>query len=258
MTSATTPAGQLRSALAADGARPFVTFYDDATGERAELSVATFDNWVAKTANLFQDELGAAGGERVAILLPVHWQTLAVFAACWSAGLVAVAGGDPAGADHVVAGPQTLAEARACSGERVALSLRPLGGRFVQRPEGFLDFAAHIGGQGDRFVPYAPVTPDTPALEIGGRIRAAGELADEATRTAAGLGLRTGTRLLSAEPLTSWNGLLAGLLLPLATDGSVVLCRNPDPARMPGRAGSERVTGIARTTLTGGLDVSSR
>ena len=45
-----TPADLLRSALAADPGRPLVTFYDDATGERVELSVATFANWVAKTA----------------------------------------------------------------------------------------------------------------------------------------------------------------------------------------------------------------
>ena len=47
-------AGQLRT----DAARPLVTFYDDATGERVELSVTTYANWVAKTAGLVQDELG--------------------------------------------------------------------------------------------------------------------------------------------------------------------------------------------------------
>ena len=35
--------------------RPVVTFYDDATGERVELSAATYANWVAKTAGLLQD-----------------------------------------------------------------------------------------------------------------------------------------------------------------------------------------------------------
>src|SRR5690606_31992912 len=33
-------------------ARPLITFYDDATGERIELSGVTTANWVAKTANL--------------------------------------------------------------------------------------------------------------------------------------------------------------------------------------------------------------
>lgn len=47
-----------------DPAAPLVTFYDDATGERVELSARTFDNWVAKTANLLQDELNAGPGDR--------------------------------------------------------------------------------------------------------------------------------------------------------------------------------------------------
>ena len=47
----------LDAALRSDPARPLVTFYDDATGERIELSVTTYANWVAKTASLLQDEL---------------------------------------------------------------------------------------------------------------------------------------------------------------------------------------------------------
>ncbi|NEB75744.1 TIGR03089 family protein, partial [Streptomyces sp. SID14478] len=64
-----TPAALLQAALAADPGRPLVTFYDDATGERVELSVATFANWVAKTANLLQGDLNAEPGDRVALLL---------------------------------------------------------------------------------------------------------------------------------------------------------------------------------------------
>lgn len=79
-----TPADLLRSALAADPGRPLVTFYDDATGERVELSVATFANWVAKTANLLQGDLAAQPGDRVALLLPAHWQTAVWLLACAS------------------------------------------------------------------------------------------------------------------------------------------------------------------------------
>ncbi|MGV2920354.1 TIGR03089 family protein, partial [Streptomyces alfalfae] len=150
-----TPADLLRSALAADPGRPLVTFYDDATGERVELSVATFANWVAKTANLLQGDLAAEPGDRVALLLPAHWQTAVWLLACSSVGVVADVGGDPAAADLVVSGPDTLDVARACSGERVALALRPLGGRFPQPPEGFADYAVEVPGQGDQFVPFA-------------------------------------------------------------------------------------------------------
>ena len=52
------------------------------------------------------------------------------------AGVVAAPGADPATADLVVSGPESLEAARACAGERVALALRPLGARFPQTPDG--------------------------------------------------------------------------------------------------------------------------
>ncbi|MBA3251958.1 MAG: TIGR03089 family protein, partial [Geodermatophilaceae bacterium] len=64
--------------VAADGAAPLITYYDDDTGERTELSAVTLANWVAKTANLWQDGLDVEPGQRVAVLLPPHWQTAAV------------------------------------------------------------------------------------------------------------------------------------------------------------------------------------
>ncbi|KOT62499.1 MULTISPECIES: TIGR03089 family protein [Streptomyces] len=240
-----TPADLLRSALAADPSRPLVTFYDDATGERVELSVATFANWVAKTANYLQDDLAAEPGDRLALLLPAHWQTAVWLLACSSVGVVADIGGDPAAADLVVSGPDTLEEARACSGERVALALRPLGGRFPQPPEGFADYAAEVPGQGDRFAPYAPVAPGDPALAVDGRELTGAEAVAAALADAAERGLSAGSRLLSGLPYDSWAGLSAGLLTPLAAGGSVVLCRNLDRLDADGlakREESERVT----------------
>ncbi|WP_280412430.1 TIGR03089 family protein, partial [Nocardia asiatica] len=64
--------------LAREPAGPRVTYYDDATGARIELSGATLANWAAKTANLIRDEFGLSPGARVAVLLPAHWQTAAV------------------------------------------------------------------------------------------------------------------------------------------------------------------------------------
>ena len=148
-----------------------MTFYDDATGERVELSVATFANWVAKTANLLQDDLAAEPGDRLALLLPAHWQTAVWLLACSSVGVVVDVQGDPADASIVVSGPDTLESARACGGERVALSLRPLGARFPQPPEGFADYAVEVPGQGDQFMPYEPVDPAHP-LRLPGERRA--------------------------------------------------------------------------------------
>ncbi|WP_326604056.1 TIGR03089 family protein [Streptomyces sp. NBC_01800] len=240
-----TPADLLRSALAADPARPMVTFYDDATGERVELSVATFANWVAKTANLLQGDLAAEPGDRLALLLPAHWQSAVWLLACSSVGVVADVQGDPAAADLVVTGPDTLDAARACRGERIALALRPLGGRFPQPPEGFADYAVEVPSQGDRFAPYAPVDPDAPALTVGGLGLTAAQLVVRAREDAVELGLTPASRLLTGRAYDSWDGLSAGLFAPLAAGGSVVLCRHLEQLDEDGlakRVESERVT----------------
>jgi hypothetical protein len=215
---ALTPAGLLTDALRTDPARPLITFYDDATGERVELSVATFGNWVAKTANLIQDGLGAEPGDRLALLLPAHWQTAVWLLAAFSTGVV-------------------------------ALALRPLGGRFPQPPRGFADYAVEVPGQGDRFVPYVPVGPDDPALELpGGELLTGGEVVVRARSEAEVLELSAGSRLLSGLRYDGWNGLAAGLLTPLAAGASVVLCRNLDqlaPEGLARRKDEERVTHAA-------------
>ena len=47
----------LQSRARTSPASPLITFYDLATGERMELSAASLDNAVAKTAGLLRDEL---------------------------------------------------------------------------------------------------------------------------------------------------------------------------------------------------------
>src|SRR5688500_10247796 len=69
-----------------DVGKPFLTYYDDSTGERTELSYTTFGNWVAKTAHLLRDGLGLAPGETVGLDLPDHWLTVAIAFAAWRAG----------------------------------------------------------------------------------------------------------------------------------------------------------------------------
>ncbi|MFD3665345.1 TIGR03089 family protein [Streptomyces sp. NPDC058659] len=243
-----TPADLLRSALAADPARPLVTFYDDATGERVELSVATFANWVAKTANLLQGELSAGPGDRLALLLPAHWQTAVWLLACSSVGVAVEVGGDPADADVVVAGPETLETGLACSGERIALSLAPMGRRFPAPPAGYADYAVEVPSQGDRFAPFVPVDAEAPALVVDGTERSGTQLVEQARVDAAALGLAPGSRLLSGLGYGTWQGLSSGLYAPLAAGGSVVLCRNLAqlaPEALEKRVESERVTHTA-------------
>jgi len=239
-----TPADLLRAAVVADAARPLVTYYDDATGERVELSAATFDNWVAKTANLLQDGLAASPGTRVAVHLPLHWQTVVWHFACWSVGALVVPNGNPDAADVVVTGPDQLDRAAGARGaDVVALSLRPLGGPFAAPlPRGVLDYGADVAGFADRFSPYAPVPADSVALDIDGvRLDPAG-VAAAAEQAATRWGLRLGARTLTTAPPDTLDGLLAALPAALCRGGSVVLCRNLERRSLVARMEAERVT----------------
>lgn len=239
-----TPWHALRAELARDPARPLLTFYDDTTGERVELSVATFDNWVAKTANLLQEELAVGRGKRVALLLPPHWQATVWLLGCWAVGAVACA--DPRGAALSVAGPDAV-EAGAPAGERVALALRPLGGRFTQPlPAGVRDYAAEVPGQGDRFVAVDPPGPADPAVD-GVVLPEPATLADlvatGASRAAAAG--TAGARVLVEAPETTAAGwAVDAVLVPLLTGGSAVLVRHADPAARAHRLAAERAVPV--------------
>ena len=76
--------------LSTQGHAPFLTYYDDHSGERTELSYATFDNWVGKTANLLAEEFDAARGTRVAVAVGAHWTAVVAAFACWRLGACVV------------------------------------------------------------------------------------------------------------------------------------------------------------------------
>jgi uncharacterized protein (TIGR03089 family) len=254
--------GLWREAHALGPSRPFLTYYDDHTGERVELSYATFDNWVAKTANLIQDELALVPGDEVALLLPTHWQTPIWLLACWSAGVTAVVGEEPdavARAAAVVSGPDTLDLARTCSGERIALALRPLGAPFPSVPEGFTDYAAVVPGCPDAFTAYEPVTGASAALTADGRTWTHAELAADAASAATRWGLSSSSRVLAGCGFSSHAEIRAALTSELAASASLVLCRNVDPARLPGRMAAEKVTARVMSVpgAAGGTDKSS-
>ncbi|EUA19424.1 AMP-binding enzyme family protein [Mycobacterium xenopi 3993] len=111
--------------LRTDPVGPRITYYDDAIGERIELSAATLANWAAKTGNLLRDELGTGPGGRVAVLLPAHWQTAAVCFGVWWIGAEVVFGHP---ADVALCTSARLHEADATGASEVAvLSLDPFG-----------------------------------------------------------------------------------------------------------------------------------
>src|SRR5687768_15889774 len=99
----------LSGLLRDDPARPLVTFYDDATGERVELSVTTFANWVHKTAGLVQDDLDVASGATVLVDLPTHWLGAVWLGAAWTGGWCITTEPTLAGeCDLVVCGPEAV------------------------------------------------------------------------------------------------------------------------------------------------------
>jgi uncharacterized protein (TIGR03089 family) len=247
---------ELPLARPAGPAAPLVTFYDDATGERIELSGKTFGNWVAKTANLLVDGLGAQPGDRVVLALPAHWQTAVWLFACWSAGLVAAPVPVPLdldgldGLDGAFALAVTEADLPSAletggAAEIVGLSLHSLGAPLRDCPPGVTDYAAEVRSYGDRFVPPDPVKSDTPALHVISITLTATEVVAEALSYARRHGLDASTRVLTTGPYHTIEGLSAGLLAPIAAGGSVVIGRNIDKAALDRRISLEHVTAVA-------------
>lgn len=228
--------GPLRTGTAA--ARPLITFYDDATGERVELSGTTTANWAAKAANLLREECDVEPGTPVALLLPAHWQTAAVLLAAWWCGAVVV--GEPADAEWVIcdADRVDIALASGPAGGVVALSLDAFGKGISGLPPGVVDFATEVRLQGDEFVPWEQVPDSAPALDDA----TIGEVLADARARAGVLGLSRTDRVLSTLDWNTADGLRDGLLAVLAAEASLVQVRNPDGATLARRATTERTT----------------
>ena len=243
------PAALLASARVRDPARPLLTHYDDATGERVELSATTLDNWVAKTANLLQDEFDVGPGSTVAVALPVHWQTAAVLLGVWSCGAAVLDTAAEeedrlAGVDVVLAGQDRLPalEESAGDAELLGLSLHPLGAGMAGYAGPARDFALEVRTAGDRFVPYQPPDQTAPGLIAGGLELTLGGLVETAEELAGRLAIGPDDRILVDAQVAAEAGPVAWLLAPLAAGASIVLCRYPFAERLPERAAAERVT----------------
>ena len=253
----TVPAALLAAARAQDPARPLVTHYDDATGERVELSATTLDNWVAKTANLLQDEFDIGPGSSVAVALPVHWQTAAVLLGIWSCGATVVDtapedDGRLTDVDLVLAAQDRLPALEEDEAvELLGLSLHPLGGGMAGYVGPARDFALEVRTSGDRFVPYTAPDPASPGLRAGALELTLGGLADAAGELAARLGIGADDRILVDDQTAAEAGPVAWLLAPLAAGASVVLCRHAFADKLPARAAAERVTATLGVRVDG-------
>ena len=225
--------------LRADAVGPRITYYDDGSGERIELSAVTLANWAAKTGNLLRDELGAGSGSRVAILLPAHWQTAAVLFGVWWIGAEAVL--ETSGpADLALCTAERLDEADATvepGGEVAVLSLDAFGRSAPDLPIGVTDYATAVRVHGDQIV-----AERHPGAALGGR--SVDEILADCENSAAARGLTPKDRVLSSA---SWSGpaeLVDGLLAVMAVGASLVQVANPDPAALQRRVETEKVTRV--------------
>ena len=234
-----TPEAAFAARLAADPAGPLVTFYDDATGERAELSAKSVGNWVAKTHFLLFDELGLGPGARAFVSLPVHWLALPVLYGCWYAGLEVIS--TPAGADVAFGDVEallTVGPDLAAVEDRYAVSLLSMA-RSGQPPAPLVDYAAAVRPQPDAWASVAAQAGES-AAALDGLTRA--EVVANAADRAAELGLAEHGRLLWSGPEFGPAAWLSTLVAPLVLGGSVVLVRNADPDRSEATGRAERVT----------------
>ncbi len=226
--------------LRADPVGPRITYYDDATGERIELSGVTLANWAAKTGNLLRDELGAGPASRVAILLPAHWQTAAVLFGVWWIGAEAVlTGPDDLASDIALCTAERLDEAddAVAGGEVAVLSLDPFGRPAPDLPIGVTDYATAVRVHGDQIVPEP-----RPGPALGGR--SVEEILLDCERSSAARDLTSGDRVLSSASWTRPDDLVDGLLSILTAGASLVQVANPDPAALQRRIETEKVTRV--------------
>ena len=210
------------AAVRRDGAGPFLTYYDDATGERIELSALTTANWVAKTANLLVDEYDLEPGETVAIGLPPHWLGVVWALSTWSVGAALTSGTGTL----AITGPDL-----AVRGERetIASALLPLGGRFREPlPDGLHDYGAEVYNHPDVFVPFDPPAPSSPAYD------------DLTHEDLIGTAEPVADRILVTRDLTARDG-VALLVGVISGGGSIVLCRNLDATKLERRVADEKV-----------------
>jgi uncharacterized protein (TIGR03089 family) len=221
--------------MAADPVGPRITYYDDATGERIELSTVTLTNWAAKTGNLLRDELGAGPTTRVAVLLPAHWQTAAVLFGIWWIGAEVVL--DGGAADIALCAADRLSEADDAvgPGEIAVLSLDAFGKPVADLPVGVTDYATSVRLHGDQ---VSPERHPGPALDG----RSVADVLVDAQASAAAQGFREGDRVMSTARWDAADELTANLLAVFAVGASLVQVANPDASALDRRRQTEKVT----------------
>ena len=219
--------------VASAPSRPFVTYYNEDSGERTELSVRSLANWVAKTHFLLTDELGLAVGDSAYLDVAADWISVPILLGCWTAGLHIVS--TPAGVDVAFApGPvDGVPDVYATTPGSLTRSFG------ANVPPGVADYVASVRPQADAWTAvHPPATPTDPALD--GTSRA--DLVAVAQARAGALGLDRGARIATARDWRNPDDWIDTLLAPLAVGGSLVLLRGAAPDVLRRRVEQERAT----------------
>lgn len=220
-------------AAVADHSRPLLTYYDDATGERTELSAATLGNWAAKTANYLRDEIGVAEGDVVAVDLPEHWQTAGILlGALWAGAEVHF---DSTEDPMIVFTSRDRLDSHPDVDGVVVASLDPFALPLRDLPPGVGDYGSVVRVHGDQFVSRYPASATLEGAPIG-------EALDDARATAEREGIGPGARVVSTRPWYSGDRVIAHLLAPLLAGGSLVHVSAASPERLAAIAEMEKAT----------------
>lgn len=236
----------LDGALRDEPGRPLITAYDEEGRARTELSVTTYANWVAKTANLFLDEYLLDPGDTVRITVSSHWLTPVFVGAALAAGLATTDDPDLPAA-LIVCGPDEVDDLTTAS-PILACSLTPFATRFTTTlPDGVDDYGLLWPGQSDAFV-GPPAAPNAVAARSGDTMLTQADVVAHGHAEAARW---IGTRVLTdANLVTAANQAL--LLGALAHKGSLVLIANPFDDLWPERYAAERPTDVRDTHAVSG------
>lgn len=254
-------AGLVARAVARDPSRPFVTYYDRASGERTELSGTTLLNWVSKTVNLLRDDLDVGPGQTVVVALPPHWQSAAILLASWWTGAAVRTDAVGDGTDGVTRGDvvfcaedRLMELADADARDILVTSLHALGLPVAAKPTHVLDYAVEVRGHGDQTGPPS-VDDDSPALYAGSYTLTHGSLAEVTLETADRLGLREGDRVMAPATTIAAAGPVVWLLASICTGSSLVLVRVDDePDTL---SWLRHIAEQERVTATIGVDLDS-
>ncbi|ALG84278.1 TIGR03089 family protein [Gordonia phthalatica] len=216
-------------AAAPDHARPMLTYYNESTGERTELSGATLGNWAAKIGNFLRDGVGLIAGDQVRVDLPEHWQTAAILLGSWWAGAQVLIG-DADGDARVVFTSRDRIDAHD-EDEVVVVPLDPFAMGVRDLPIGLSDFGESIRAHGDRFVPS------------GAGDLAVDDVSVQDVVTAVAGDVTAGDRIISVLPWRTAAEVVANFAAPLVAGASLVYVDGPaDDARLDKTAATEKAT----------------